>query len=196
MQAATYIGSMAAAHSVPHILQLSMAALLLEEAAPQQRAQGAAILQAAVGLQALCLASRSVGGGSSSISGGGGGAASSGSSSGSNGSGGGSEAPSPADKLYSLSGSMLRASSAAQAAACHLLLEQPRDPVGGGLTHDTALSQWRQRCMAPWARGLPVTATGVLLGRCLARAAANSSFPLAVQLQCVARLHPSAVGAV
>lgn len=115
MQAATHIAKLPAARSALQIRQLSMATRLLLEAVPHQRARAAAILAAAVGLQALCLASRP---------GRGGGASSSGSSSGE-----AAAAAMAATNLLNLSHSMIRASAAAQEAAHLLLLEQPAAQV-------------------------------------------------------------------
>ena len=109
MQAATCVGGMSAARNVKQIHQLSVAAMLLDEAASARDSQLAAILPAAVALQALCLASRP---GHSDKGGSGG------------------RPTSPAKALHSLSISMLRASSAAQAAARQLLQQEPGDQVG------------------------------------------------------------------
>ena len=106
LQAATCCCRLPEARSAEQINELGMATILLKEAATNQRAEAGAMLRAAVALQALCLASRPGGGG------------------------GGGET-SAADKLPSLSLSMLRASATAREAAQQLLLEQCDDQVNG-----------------------------------------------------------------
>ena len=105
MQAATCCCRLPEARSDEQINELGMVTILLKVAVTHQRAEAGAVLRAAVALQALCLASRPGGcGGGETL---------------------------PADKLHSLSLSMLRASATAQEAAQQLLLEQCDDQVSG-----------------------------------------------------------------
>jgi hypothetical protein len=108
MQAATCLSGLRAAICAEDISQLGIATLLLDKAVTMRGAQLSAILPAAVGLQALCLASRP-GHNDKGSSGG--------------------RPTSPAKALHSLSISMLRASSAAQAAARQLLQQEPDGQV-------------------------------------------------------------------
>lgn len=102
----TFVSSLPAGCSKERLEKLGVAALLLQEAALKRRVDPAAVLQAAVDLQALCLATLH-GGGSDS------------------------EPPRPDRWLSSLSTSMLNATEAAQEAGRQLLLEQSDNEVCG-----------------------------------------------------------------
>ena len=104
MQAATYVCRQPEARSAERLTEVNLGAVLLEKAAFQRRAEAGAVLRAAVEIQALCLASQP---------------------------GGGTAEALPADRLHSLSLSMVRASATAQEAARQLLLEQCDDQVSG-----------------------------------------------------------------
>jgi hypothetical protein len=115
VQAASYVGSLPPLQTAEPVNQASLAALLLKTAARKRRAGAGAILQAAVSLQAQCLASREC-----VLAGGGGG-----------GRAGSSATGQLPPLLRGLSDAMLNATEAAQTAAGQLLLKPSGGQVGG-----------------------------------------------------------------